>query len=258
MERAFFGVFGRVAGRAVAVVLAAVVLAGGVVLAASAAAGDCPDLPTVPWWKNLSHESLRRVVAKKHHGDWNAYIEFWKKNRAFANGVLERGNALRVGRERIRLTGSMLRDYVLQIDQRIAVTECLAEAAARAGESNGTDSRAVADMDTASGPVRDPLDKASVDRGRRAAMTENCKKCHGIDGMGVGPFDPNLAGQKKRYLYTQMLMFQSGARGESLDGTAERRHDIVSHKLEHLPGQSLADLAAYYSVLRPVVDDKKQ
>ena len=40
----------------------------------------------------------------------------------------------------------------------------------------------------------------------------HCSQCHGVDGISVLPYAPNLAGQKKDYLINQLRDFKAGVR----------------------------------------------
>jgi cytochrome c553 len=56
--------------------------------------------------------------------------------------------------------------------------------------------------------------KPDVERGKQLA-TSVCAACHGADGRGTAPTNPNLAGQHADYIATQLAAFKSGAPPES-------------------------------------------
>ena len=68
-----------------------------------------------------------------------------------------------------------------------------------------------------------------------------CVKCHGADGIGTGPVNPNLAGQDATYLVNALRAYKSGARDD----------DTMARKVQALSDDDLKALAAYYSALDP-------
>jgi cytochrome c553 len=69
------------------------------------------------------------------------------------------------------------------------------------------------------------------------AKTQTCVACHGADGIGTAPENPNLAGQIPGYVARQLAAFKSG----------ERRNAIMQGMVAPLSEQDMADLDAYYS-----------
>ena len=69
------------------------------------------------------------------------------------------------------------------------------------------------------------------------AKAQPCVACHGMDGIGTAPENPNLAGQVSGYIADQLARFKSG----------ERQNAIMSSMAANLSGQDMADLDAYYS-----------
>ncbi len=69
---------------------------------------------------------------------------------------------------------------------------------------------------------------------------KRCKACHGLNGVGVTPMWPNLAGQKEQYLAKQLRAFKSGTRVDpSMQGIVAALSD-----------QDVDNVAAYFSALR--------
>ena len=64
-----------------------------------------------------------------------------------------------------------------------------------------------------------------------------CISCHGMQGITVTGLWPNLAGQKKEYLISQLHAFQSGKRQSAIMG-------VISNELN---AQQIADVAEYFS-----------
>ncbi len=79
-----------------------------------------------------------------------------------------------------------------------------------------------------------------------AAKITVCAACHGVNGIGVTPAHPNLAGQNYNYLLKELENFRSGARTSS----------IMSGMAMTIPpspaNANLKDIAAYFSKLRPM------
>lgn len=71
--------------------------------------------------------------------------------------------------------------------------------------------------------------------GEQKAQT--CMACHGADGIGTAPENPNLAGQVPGYIADQLARYKSG----------QRQHAIMSGMASGLSEQDMADLDAYYS-----------
>lgn len=71
-----------------------------------------------------------------------------------------------------------------------------------------------------------------------------CAQCHGASGISVQDDVPNLAGQKKLYLYKQFLEFRAAANNEA--GTLRLGHrthaamDIIGQSLTKIELESLA------------------
>lgn len=71
------------------------------------------------------------------------------------------------------------------------------------------------------------------------SKTQTCVACHGADGIGTTPANPNLAGQVPGYIAEQLARFKSGA----------RQNAIMAGMAAPLSEQDMADLDAYYSSL---------
>ncbi len=77
--------------------------------------------------------------------------------------------------------------------------------------------------------------------GKEKAAT--CAACHGADGNSQDPANPRLAGQHRDYLAKALRDYKSGA----------RKNAVMSAMAANLSKQDIADLAAYYASLPPVV-----
>ena len=78
---------------------------------------------------------------------------------------------------------------------------------------------------------------------RSAALAEGktnasfCANCHGETGISKYPEVPNLAGQNPKYLLTQMMKFETGA----------RKDDFMQRLIKMLGDRERATVALYYS-----------
>ena len=81
----------------------------------------------------------------------------------------------------------------------------------------------------------------NVEAGRKLAEAE-CKACHGVDGKGVAPAIPHLAGQRERYLLAALREYREG----------KRTHAALRQIATHIDEAGTRDIAAFYSSLPPV------
>ena len=73
--------------------------------------------------------------------------------------------------------------------------------------------------------------------GKQRVQSENCRECHGEDGVSTAAYVPKLAGQYSQYIVKQLHDFQSGA----------RKHPIMNVMVEGLSEDDLADIGAYFA-----------
>ena len=106
-----------------------------VVSGEAARAADCPAVPDVAWWDKVSHDSLRKYVARKHKGDWAPYIAKWERQKAKLQEIYDRGSAVVVTKDKIKLEGERLDKYIGQVNERIEMTHCLSREATASGKS---------------------------------------------------------------------------------------------------------------------------
>jgi len=66
-----------------------------------------------------------------------------------------------------------------------------------------------------------------------------CGVCHGVKGISVESYYPNLAGQKEAYLTRTMVEYKNG----------RRKDPIMNAIAQTLSNDDIANLAAYYSSL---------
>ena len=83
--------------------------------------------------------------------------------------------------------------------------------------------------------------KPDLERGRQLASTV-CAACHGADGRGTAPANPNLAGQHAGYIVQQLTAFKSGARPSP----------IMQGMAAGLAPEDMQAVAAYFEAQKPV------
>jgi cytochrome c553 len=89
-------------------------------------------------------------------------------------------------------------------------------------------------------PAWDALADGNASAGQR--KSEDCGDCHGPDGAGDGDTIPRIAGLPVEQFVKAMQDFESGARKKSM---------MMTKQGKKLSDQDVADLAAYYSNLKP-------
>ena len=68
-----------------------------------------------------------------------------------------------------------------------------------------------------------------------------CVKCHGENGVGSGPVNPNLAGQDATYMLNALRAYRAATRDD----------ETMTPKVENLSDDELRALAVYYAGLDP-------
>lgn len=69
------------------------------------------------------------------------------------------------------------------------------------------------------------------------AQVETCQSCHGKDGISAAENIPNLAGQKRNYIVTQLKAFKSG----------ERKNELMAAIAGQLSDDDMRNVANYWS-----------
>jgi len=88
-----------------------------------------------------------------------------------------------------------------------------------------------------------PLEAGKGDKeaGRKIAEAD-CKACHGLDGKGIAPAIPHLAGQHERYLLAALAEYKQG----------KRTHAALRRIATQLDDAGTRNIAAYYASQPPV------
>jgi len=96
------------------------------------------------------------------------------------------------------------------------------------------------------------------ERGKQLAsqaerFPRTCRFCHGADGVAPGDHHPNLAGQKDKYLRSQLISFIFMRRQSHI---MNRTLVDFEKEMPLYSEQEVADLAFYFSSLDPAGDGK--
>ncbi len=84
--------------------------------------------------------------------------------------------------------------------------------------------------------VAGPALAADAQAGKAKAASV-CAACHGAEGISVSDTIPNLAGQKARYLETQLAALKSGT----------RKNEVMNAIAAQLSADDIANVAAHYA-----------
>jgi len=85
-------------------------------------------------------------------------------------------------------------------------------------------------------PQKQPV--ANIAEGRAVAERQ-CQPCHSLDGRGMGPAIPTLAGQPDHYLLTALAEYKDG----------RRSHAALRSIIQNLSDADTANVAAYFASL---------
>lgn len=77
--------------------------------------------------------------------------------------------------------------------------------------------------------------------GTAPKASQTCVACHGIDGIGILPEYPNLAGQHADYIAVALKAYRSG----------QRKNAVMGGMAAALTDADIRELAKYYSSQRP-------
>lgn len=77
----------------------------------------------------------------------------------------------------------------------------------------------------------------AADRAQGRKLANQCRTCHGIEGLAKIPIAPHIGGEPESYIQAQLTAFR--------DGT--RQHEMMSIVARQLSDEQIADLAAWYS-----------
>jgi cytochrome c553 len=79
-------------------------------------------------------------------------------------------------------------------------------------------------------------------RAGKTIVDKDCKACHGLNGKGVAPGIPNLAGQRERYILAALTEYKEGT----------RIHAALRSIATNMTDADRRNVAGYYSSLPPI------
>ncbi|MGQ0523253.1 MAG: c-type cytochrome [Betaproteobacteria bacterium] len=92
-------------------------------------------------------------------------------------------------------------------------------------------------------PAGANLVRADIGAGKAIAESA-CMACHGVDGKGVAPGIPNLAGQRERYLLASLKEYREG----------KRTHAALKEMASRMSEAETRNVMAYYASLPPIAN----
>ena len=117
------------------------------------AEAQCTSFPKIALWSELTHDFVRQQVEDRYDGDWDGYLVKLKSIQGKLKSIHALG--LRAGitwrDKKVRLKGQELAAFLTLVEQRLRVTECLAENDAMADFETAAGEDAIADFSTAAG-----------------------------------------------------------------------------------------------------------
>jgi cytochrome c553 len=87
-------------------------------------------------------------------------------------------------------------------------------------------------------------EKDEVPAAKRPKATELCKACHGTNGVGRLPDQPNLGGQHADYIERALHDYQRGG----------RKNVIMAGMVQALTKEDIEQVSEYYSKQKPALD----
>jgi len=72
---------------------------------------SCPPMPKVAIWGNLTHQRVINYVERRHAGDWTEYVDKWDRQAKKIRDIFDRGSAIRIGKNKIKIEGKQLAEY---------------------------------------------------------------------------------------------------------------------------------------------------
>ena len=109
--------------------LISLILATVFVFAGSIAHAACPQIPENEVWGKVSNGAIMRYVEQHAGNDWTAYITKWESRLERVQNIANNNSVIVFHKNDLWLRGDDLDRYVRDVQQRLAVTRCMAHAA---------------------------------------------------------------------------------------------------------------------------------
>lgn len=94
------------------------------------AATRCPKSPEYPWWANITPHEIITHIAEKYNNNWTVYVAEWSAYLVKMQQGHQAGKTARVKGYGVRLSGTALKNYIADLEQRLTAIKCL-QAASR-------------------------------------------------------------------------------------------------------------------------------
>ncbi len=106
-----------------------ILLASLFVIAASVAQAACPQISENDVWGKVGNDAIARYVEQYGGNDWAAYIAKWENRLERVQDVANKNSVIVFHNNELWLRGDDLDRYVRDVQQRLAVTRCMAHVA---------------------------------------------------------------------------------------------------------------------------------
>ena len=105
------------------------ILASIFVFAMSVAQAACPQIPENNVWGKVGNDAIARYVEQHGGNDWAAYVTKWENRLERVQAVAKKNSVIVFHKNDLWLRGADLDRYVRDVQQRLAVTRCMAHVA---------------------------------------------------------------------------------------------------------------------------------
>lgn len=99
------------------------------VFTGSVAHAACPQIPENDVWGKVGNGAIMRYVEQYGGGDWAAYVAKWESRLDRVQAVAYKNSVIVFHNNDLWLRGDDLDRYVRDVQQRLAVTRCMARVA---------------------------------------------------------------------------------------------------------------------------------
>lgn len=99
------------------------------IFTASVAHAACPQIPENDVWGKVGNDAIARYVEQQGGNDWAAYITKWENRLERVQAVANKNSVIVFHNNDLWLRGDDLDRYVRDVQQRLAVTRCMAHVA---------------------------------------------------------------------------------------------------------------------------------
>jgi len=93
------------------------------------AAANCEPFPQSNYWPGISHQSVELSIEEKYNGDWDKLLQKLAGYLTEAKAYYQKGNGLLIKKsgKNTRLSNRQLDRFIMLLEERIKITQCLAD-----------------------------------------------------------------------------------------------------------------------------------